>query len=187
MYAQNITDYTKVLITDPSTKKMVNFSVLLMESDSGDCVFLETFGEAEQSFLRIPVENLDSLINCLKYYRTKYNEWKNIAKKNNVKELEKKMEYHFPQCGVLWKQKNGKSWSSDGFDWNFEPTFIIKQGQYVFSFLQRVTDSSNKYVESDIALLLSSLYDFDALIDALNPNKIKQKLAQIKSKKNLFK
>lgn len=185
--AQTVVPYTSFHLTNPYTKKIVNFSVLLMESERGDFVFLETYGKAKESFLEIPVENLDSLQNSLKYYRSKYTEWKDIAKKNNVSELQKKMEYHFPKCGVYWKESGGNSWSSKGFDYNIEPTFMINHGQCIFRFWQTVKDSSNRYIKSEISLVLSSLYDFDTLINTLDPNKIKQKLTQIKSKKNLFK
>ncbi len=140
----------------------------------------------ENTMFKIEGENdLNSFILQLKKCKEKYIEWCNVAKTNNVTNYAKKFDVSFPNIEIWWK---GSKWFSSYKRNFFRPSFFInKEGTAIFIVNEQASDWDNEYIDTEFTFILGSVDDFDNLITALNPEKIRNALTKNENIDDLFK
>ena len=148
-------------------------------------VWVATPGE-ENTMFKIDGEyDLNRFIVQLKECKEKYIEWSNVAKSNNVTTYAKKIDISFPNVEIWWK---GSKWFSSYKRNFFRPLFFVTEdGTATFIVNEEATDWDNEFIDTDFFFILGSTKDFDNLINALNPEKIKKALTQNENIDDLFK
>lgn len=142
-------------------------------------VFIEVLGKYKNDKVMIEVKGEDDLnqfISQLKYCKEKFVEWAKVAKENNVTDYKKNFDVTFPNVVIWWR---GTEWYSS-YKRNFiKPLFFVDDnGGVSFGTGGKATDWDNEYIDQDWYLIFVSESEFDSLIDALNPVKIKSVLKQ---------
>ena len=67
-------------------------------------VLIEVVGDADENYLMIDASDIKAAQDGFKIMKAKYIEWVNVAKQNNVTEVEKRMDYPFhARMGAAWK------------------------------------------------------------------------------------
>lgn len=139
---------------------------------------------AELNF-SIDKENIQTLKNNFIDIKNKHFEWSNVAKANNVKDLNKEMNFTLSKATVCWN--SGGKWYFS-FNHKFKPSFMItSSGNHLTTITEKVQSSSNKYIDETIYWVFSTEKDFDQIINWLDLDKIESLLNKDKEVKNLFK
>src|SRR5690606_36555707 len=134
----------------------------------------------------IVLENtkIEEFKNALIQTRDKYTEWIEVAKKNEVKEMNKEMDIKFPTVNIAWL---GTKWFIS-FGQRLKPTFIIlDENRYIVSFYNKNYSSSNKYITEGTYWVFSSVDEFNEMINKLDQEKLKKEAEGSQSNKELFK
>lgn len=150
-------------------------------------VFIEVLGEYKNDKVMIKIDgeqDLNEFIAQLKYCKAKFIEWDKVAKANNVTDYTKKYDVTFPNIEVWWR---GSKWFSTFKRNLFKPIFMVgDDGKSSFGVGGKATDWDNEYIDQQWYLILMSSAEFDSLINALNPEKIKSALKQGENADALF-
>lgn len=132
----------------------------------------------------IKSDRLHEFKEALLFTRDKYVEWAKIAKDNNVTDMTKNIDAKFPNIDIAWLSSK---WFFS-FGEKLSPTFmILKNGQFVVSFVNKNTASSNRYIDETTYWVFADVKEFDEVIQKLDYDKIKGKLEKIENKADLFK
>lgn len=129
-------------------------------------------------------------IDNLKAAKAKYEEWTNVAKENNVRDLTKSIEIK-PQV-ITGYFKSARNYN---FDFSVRPTFgfrilddekglrhllIIRTGE--------LQDSSNEYIKADgFALVFTTLDEVDEFLELISMEKLQEFKNKTANKSDLFK
>ncbi len=128
-------------------------------------------------------DNISLFISALQAAKQKYAEWVAIAIDNNVTKMSKDMDVIFPRVTMAWY--GAKWWFS--FRHKLNPRFMITEsGKYLCVISGTATASSNEYIDQKYYLVFESTEDFDALISAINPTVILEKLNNKQNVEDLF-
>jgi len=149
-------------------------------------IYIQVSAENSSTRAMIGVESdkIAEFIQSLQQMKDKYVEWFKVAKENNVKELTKEMDISFPSTTICWK---GTEWYFS-FGQRLIPKYIIlDSGKNVVTFVNKVTASSNEYIDETTYWVFSDSKEIDDLIAALNVEKIKSKLLEKVKAADLFK
>ena len=140
-------------------------------------VYVEVLGEYKNDkvMIRISGENdLNQFISKLKSCKAKFIEWKKVAQTNNVTDYSKPFDITFPNVEIYWR---GSEWFSTYKRDHLKPLFLVgSDGKASFGAGGKAKDWDNEYIDQQWYLILISESEFDGLIDALNPEKIKSEL-----------
>jgi hypothetical protein len=137
-----------------------------------------------RAMLDITNDKVDELKQALSEMKEKFMEWSNIAKDNNVTEMEKTMDIRFPSMSVCW---HGSKWFFS-FGHKFQPKFmILESGKHIVLITRKVTSSSNKYIDETIYWVFSNPEEIDELISQLDIERIESELTKTKNESELFK
>ena len=170
-----------------STYFSKDFSVMASYQDNGslkEYITIESDRGDDNTLILLEGSEITSFIESINKIKTKYLEWVNVAKENNVTDMSKEFDISMPRVTIAW-------YSSD---WFFHFRFILKprfvvtaKGKAVFVITGEATASSNEYITRDIYFALEGEKDFDGFLEAISPDKIKEKLDAEQNKKDLFK
>lgn len=150
-------------------------------------VYVEVLGENENDKVMILISgenDLNQFISKLEYCKEKFKEWEKVAKTNNVTDYSKEFDVTFPDIEIYWW---GEEWFST-FSRNYlKPLFFVgSDGKASFGASGKVKDWFNEDIDQQWYLILKSESEFDELIDALNPEKIKSELNKNENVDDLF-
>ena len=147
-------------------------------------ITVEGNSSTEKVYLNFKGEDIEALITSLQLSKTKFIEWEKIARENNVTDMMKPFDISFPYCTVAWY---GSQWWFC-FRKSIAPDFMVtSDGQILFLITGTATSSRNEYIDTKYYLALSSEKDFDSLIDAINPMRIKEQFEKKERVNDLFK
>ena len=157
--------------------------------DSQKATILVESNGVDNSYITFTDDKIDSFVSGLKKMRDKYVEWSNTAKANKVKDMTKQMDYPFEPSGFGAVFRYGEWHSAKGFSHNMRPYFEVKDNgmSHIAIFYQKVTASSNEFIDGAICLVFQNVQDFNSLINKLSDGTLKAKIANEKKQKNLFK
>ena len=117
----------------------------------------------------------------------KFQEWSNTAKTNNVSDFIKNFPITFNSIDVIWK-----SYSSGDYHFAYNQIIPIlfwvneEQEHKIAIRKSDVTSSDNKYTKCDVFTLFSSTEELKGLYNALDLDKIKNKLNKKTNIDDLF-
>lgn len=151
-------------------------------------VFVGVLGERDNDKVFINIsgeENINLFISALTYCKEKYIEWSKVAKDNNVTDYSKPFDVTFPKVEIYWR---GSEWFSTYKKDHLNPTLFLvkKDGNSAFITGGKAKHWDNEYIDQQWYLILTSVSDFDSLITALAPEKIKSELNKNKNADALF-
>lgn len=161
------------------------YKVEASQSDGNFRVYFNVEGNSNGDDVCFSLKNevIDQFVNALCEAKNKYLEWVNVAVNNNVTKMTKEMDITFPRVTIGWY--GSKWWWA--FDHKLTPLFMITDsGKHLFVIAGTATASSNEYIEQKYYLALECARDFDALISAISPTAIKEKLNNKQKVENLF-
>ncbi len=156
------------------------------EAGSDPDIYVQVIGQHgyEEVYLKFDGKDAKLLSYTLQEIKAKYTEWKNVAKENNVKSLNKEINIDMPRATVAWF--SSKWWFN--FRHKLNPKFIIlESGKYLFVLSDTVTASSNEYIDMEYFLVLSDESDFDKLIKAIDKDSIIKYFQNKQNQADLFK
>lgn len=139
-------------------------------------------------YLGLDNENeVESFRNNILSIIEKYKEWSNTAKVNNVTSFIKDFPIKFESIDVIWKTYSGG-------DYHFAFGATIKSQFYVTEqmnhrivlFQKDLSSSDNEYITCDVFTLFKSAEELKSLYNALDLNKIKNKLNKKTNIDDLF-
>ena len=163
-----------------------SFQVLATVNKSGnlDDIYVEV--EAKSSRLAaiyFDAKDLNTFVTALREMKAKHIEWTKVAADNNVTKMDKDYTIKFPKITVAWY---GTKW---WFAFNERMTFtfrVTEAGKCISFWNQKVTSSSNEYIDETVYMAFGSEEDFDELINALDENKMLENLKKKDSQQDLF-
>jgi hypothetical protein len=108
--------------------------------------------------------------------KAKYLEWSKVAEENNLSDVDKMMGINFPKGMFMWGSHLAAGSAIP------KARFIGSNGKYYCAlfFADRFTDLNNRYITTTTYWILSSEEEFDALIEMVSVEKLKE----IRSNKN---
>lgn len=141
-------------------------------------VFVGVLGERDNDKVFINIsgeENVNLFISALIYCKEKYIEWAKVAKDNNVTDYTKPFDVTFPKVEIYWR---GSEWFSTYKKDHLNPSLFMvkKDGESAFITGGKAKHWDNEYIDQQWYLILTSVSEFDSLINALTPEKIKSEL-----------
>lgn len=155
-------------------------------SNSGELsIFFDIMGSSDSDDVCINIKGGDiySFISALTLAKQKHSEWVTVAVNNNVTKMTKAMDIDFPRVTIGWL---GSKWWFD-FAHHIEPVFMITEsGKHLCVISGTATASSNEYIDQKYYLVFETSEDFDALIGAINPTTIQEKLNNKQKVNDLF-
>ena len=148
-------------------------------SDGDLVVYFDVFGEYDGEKVMIGIRgeaNINAFIEGLQNCRAKYMQWVEIAAQHSVKNYSKFMDFSFPNIRVWWKNSSG-DWCCSKENDIVNPKFVVDEdGATCLTISGLEKDVDNEYIEQQWCLSLVYAEDFDSLIEALNPTKLKTAL-----------
>lgn len=159
---------------------------ILASTDNGVLkIYLNVGGEYESDNVIFMMEDkkINEFINSLKQVKIKYQEWSETAKNNNITEMDKEFDIDFPRVDVAWFSSDW--WFS--FNSILNPYFkVTSSGKCLVVFTNKVTSSSNKYIDKKYYLVFSNAKEIDELTNKINPASLKEKLNKKQNVQDLF-
>ncbi|PXV61980.1 hypothetical protein CLV62_12323 [Dysgonomonas alginatilytica] len=136
-----------------------------------------------RTMVLIESDQIKEFNSILLQMKDKFVEWSKVAKDNNVTELSKSMDLRLPKTTICWQ---GSKWFFS-FGQKLQPSFmILESGKHVVTLVQKVTSSSNQYIDETIYWVFADPQEIDELIAQLDFDKIKSKLEEDKNSSDLF-
>lgn len=112
-------------------------------------------------------ENVAKFRDALVLLKTKYEEWDETAKTNNITEANKDMPIKFPKVEFVW----GHSTTFFAND-SFKAKWILKSPAEIVLCTASVTASDNRFANETFVIRFYNVQDIQNLIDALSQDKI---------------
>lgn len=145
-------------------------------------LYIEVAGEYESEYVLFDIDGKDEIqkfISALETVKQKFVEWSSVAKQNGVKSFDKDFDVKFPNITIAWR---GAEWRFDFYN-NLKPRFMVTDtGQCVAVITGKATASDNQYIDQKYYFALSSVSDFDELIEEIQIDKL---LSHFNQKSNL--
>lgn len=148
--------------------------------------YISVFGENKTDAVELCLssENAEKFVEAMRICKEKFVEWEKIAKDNNVTGFTKDFPVTLPPMDVCWS--SSEVWIS----WNqiFTPYFrVLKNGECAFVLSDKVTASSNKYINKEFYLALKSQDEFDSLIKNIDKEVVIRHFREKQDVEDLFK
>ena len=166
--------------------KSFNIQASELQNGSEDFnLFIGIKGELENQEDNIIIKstNIPEFSLFLRQVRDKFIEWKKVAQDNNVRDMNKEMDFSSPRVDIGWSYK----------EWHFaigetlKPTFFVfKDGKCSVSMSKKVTSSSNKYITEEVFFVFTNPDEITELIKAIRKENILPKLKSNSDKLDLF-
>lgn len=140
---------------------------LLIKNDKPYRVSLACEAKGGAGSIWIKPSDVGKFRDALVALKSKFEEWDNTAKENNVNEANKDMPIKFPKVEFVW----GIS-TSFFADAAFKAKWILSSPVEFVLCMARVTASNNQFVKETFTIRFYSIQDVQNLIDALTQDKI---------------
>lgn len=148
--------------------------VFLMEDKDGNIEISIQSTESNKIayFILSSTNDIIKFNEALKSLKTKWNEYKEIAQKNNVEQFQKQVDIEFPRMTLAWY------WS----EWYSGPRskpeifFFISNGYYIMNIHKESSSRTNSYISEKADIILITEKDFDTLISLTEIKTIQEKL-----------
>lgn len=139
-----------------------------------------------QAYLLIDAKKMPDFISFLQFSKTKYDEWSQTAKANNVTELNKVIE-HEKRFNTGAAFKYGK-WQFDNSN-NITSKFLIIEGKKLLVISTgELQSTSNQFMKNDgIVLIFSESAEIQDFINKLDLAKLTEAIKTKDQKQDLFK
>lgn len=148
--------------------------------------YIQIVGETATKNCCFIVKDIDNFRTSLSECKNKYAEWVNVAKENNVKTMDKKMDIKFSKGTFAWF---GREWY-----FNFyavpQPRFLITStGDYLFLLFsgKEFSASDNQYITEQAYWCFSSVSEIEELENLISEETLKKFLDNKAAKDDLFK
>ncbi len=156
------------------TDRSYDLEVYLNDEDQIDHIFIEVDGNYDEVFIKVKRNQLDAFHNALRQAKSKFLEWQQVAKDNNVLDFYKAMDITFPEIEAYWYCDN--DWK-DSFGKKPQVLFIVnEEGESFVSVGTTVTDWEDDSYEETYVLILGYSLDFDDLINRTKLTYIQNKV-----------
>lgn len=164
-----------------------SYSIAVNEENNELTVFIYTRRELSSSEVLFDIKGVDRIndfINSLTAVRNKFEEWRKVAKDNNVTDFEKDFDISFPNVVIAWY---GSQWWFDFFA-KLKPYFrVTSDGTPLVVFHDKVSASSNEYITEEYFLIFTSEKEINSFINKINPMSLRDKLNKKHAPDELFK
>lgn len=160
------------------------FSFIAAEYDNDYFIRIETVDENYQPtyFEIVTLKEIAEFNQSLKEAKVKFDEYKEIAKQNNVKSFTKILDIDFPKVTLIWQISE---WYS-GPKSKPAAVFFVVDGTCLMSIMKQSASRTNSYIKSEGSLHLMSDQDFETIIELTNPENIKEFISSAKKVEDLF-
>ena len=150
-------------------------------------IYIEVLGEYKNDKVYICISGEDELnqfISKLTFCKEKYIEWGKVAEDNSITDYTKPFDATFPSTEIYWR---GSEWFSTYKRNYLTPIFMVSsEGKASLGAGGKAKHWDNEYIDQQWYLILISASEFDGLINALNPEKIKAVLNKNENADALF-
>lgn len=149
-------------------------------------VWFQVLGEYDNEKVMVCIEgekNINLFIEKLEYCKTKFIEWENVAKTNNITKFSKDFDVTFPNVEIWWL---GTKWYSSNKHNYIKPKFLISDGDPSIGMLNEASHWDNRYITQKFYFILDSIEEIDGLIKVLNPDYLKKELSKEANADALF-
>ena len=139
-------------------------------------VFIQVDGKykSDKVFICIDgAENIQNFIDALNVCKTKYIEWSEVAKSNNITDFRKPINVKFPDVQIGWF---GNKWYLSRKQ-NFNPEFVVGENINFVVISGKANHWDNKYIDTKYYMFLTP-NDIDELVKVLNVDNIYSILSQ---------
>ena len=139
-------------------------------------VFIQVDGKykSDKVFICIDgAENIQNFIDALNVCKTKYIEWSEVAKSNNITDFRKPINVKFPDVEITWF---GNKWYLSRKQ-NFNPEFVVGENINFVVISGKANHWDNKYIDTKYYMFLTP-NDIDELVKVLNVDNIYSILSQ---------
>ena len=183
------TDYTNYEMSYFEKKNIYKIQVS-EDKQALDRVWIDAFsmdGTSKEGSLIIDAKKLEGFKEYLNFAKAKYLEWEKTAKENNVKELDKEIEFDGKRQFYSAAFSYGK-WHFD-YSVPLKYRFKIVDGKYLLIISTgELNSSSNQFIDSDgIVIVFSNENEIQEFIDKLNVAKMEEIFKNNTKKDDLFK
>lgn len=140
-------------------------------------VFIQVDGKykSDRIFIIISgIENIQNFIDALNVCKTKYIEWSEVAKSNNITDFRKPINVKFPDVEITWF---GTKWYLSRKQNFINPTFSVGENINFVVMAGKANHWNNKYIDTNFYMILTQ-NNIDELISALNVDNIYSILSQ---------
>ena len=134
-------------------------------------VFIQVDGKykSDKVFICIDgAENIQNFIDALNVCKTKYIEWSEVAKSNNITDFRKPINVKFPDVQIGWF--GNKTYVSHKQDF-IKPTFSVGENINFVVIAGKAKHWNNDYIDTNFSMILTP-NDIDELVNALNVDNI---------------
>lgn len=139
----------------------------------------------EDVYLELNSADVDKFISAMQMAKSKFNEWKEITKDNNLKDVFKQMNIDLPEMCLVWK----------GSRWFRSKAFILSPHFNVGNNLDYCTLSlfgiavsrDNKYISKKYQVVFLNSTEVDGLLYLLNNGNVYGQLRKKAEQQNLLK
>ena len=139
-------------------------------------VFIQVEGKYKSDKIFICIdgaENIQNFIDALNVCKTKYIEWSEVAKSNNITDFRKPINVKFPSVEIMWLSNK---WYLSRKQ-NFNPEFVVGENTNFVVIAGKANHWNNEYIDIKYYMFLTP-NDIDELISALNVDNIYSILSQ---------
>lgn len=151
-------------------------------------VYFDVLGENDWDKVMMSVtgdSDICAFIEKLQYCKSKFIEWKQVARDNDIVDFKKRFDVTFPNVELWWKGYD--DWYSSLSEDYMKPLFNVSDdGDVAFIAGGTVEDWDNMFVDQKWLIVICNESEFDSLINALDPVRIRSKLASDVERDNLF-
>ena len=113
-------------------------------------------------------ENIQNFIDALNVCKTKYIEWSEVAKSNNITDFRKPINVKFPDVQIGWF--GNETYLSHKQDF-IKPTFSVGENINFVVIAGKAKHWNNDYIDTNFYMILTQ-NDIDELVNALNVDNI---------------
>lgn len=148
-------------------------------------VFIQVPGKykSDKVFIHIDgAENIQNFIDALNVCKTKYIEWSEVAKSNNIADFRKPINVKFPNVDIMWL---GNKWYLSRKQDFIKPVFFVSENSNFVVIAGEAKDWDNEYIDTKFYMFLTP-NDIDVLVKVLNVDTINSILNQETETDTLF-
>lgn len=139
----------------------------------------------DEIYIELNSNDVDKFLSAMQQAKNKFNEWKEIAKDNNLKDVFKQMDIDLPEMRLVWK---GSRWfCSKGFI--LSPHFNVGDNlEYcTLSLIGIALSQDNKYISKKYQVVFLNNTEVDGLLYLLNNKNVYEQLRKKAERQNLLK
>lgn len=148
-------------------------------------VFIQVSGKykSDKVFIHIDgTENIQNFIDALNECKTKYIEWSEVAKSNNITDFRKPINVNFPNVDIMWL---GNKWYLSRKQDFIKPEFFVSENSNFVVIAGEAKHWDNEYIDTKFYMFLTP-NDIDVLVKVLNIDTINSILNQKTETDTLF-